>query len=276
MSFRAQAWAWDQKNLTATEKLTLMSLTQFADNITLDCFPRVKLIADDAGIAESSAERAIKSLEAHGLIRIDHRHRDDGSLTSSRYTLLIPPGGPTEKPGGVPQTPGGDVTQAPGGVPQAEPELYQVTVLGADSANEGFSAGSAEPALPKKIVEPKPKSKIVEVDEAFIDRMIAEFSAKLGGEQAVRERIEEALAHKSAKNYDNRQLHLRGWLRRDAERYRPAASGNSGGGHHIPSHAEVLRSRWWDNIDPDSVEGRSVAAMNAREAAGDFDEKEDS
>ena len=46
--------------------------------------------------------------------------------------------------------------------------------------------------------------------------------------------------------------------------------------HHIPSHAEVLWSKPWDNIDPDSVEGRSVAAMNAREAAGDFDEKEDS
>lgn len=45
--------------------------------------------------------------------------------------------------------------------------------------------------------------------------------------------------------------------------------------HHIPSHAEVLWSKPWDNIDPDSVEGRSIAAMNAREAAGDFDQKEE-
>lgn len=91
MSFRAVCWAWDQKQLTPPERLTLLSLTQFSSKETEECWPRVKTIALDAGISVSSVNRSLKSLAEKGLIHISHKHREDGGLSSSLYKLLIPP-----------------------------------------------------------------------------------------------------------------------------------------------------------------------------------------
>ena len=58
----------------------------------------------------------------------------------------------------------------------------------------------------------------------FIEQMVVEWSAKLGGEQVTRDTIELALNHKAADKYKNKRLYLKGWLRRDSERL-----GNSNG-----------------------------------------------
>ena len=62
-----------------------------------------------------------------------------------------------------------------------------------------------------------PGKRVTVVDEPFIARMIAKHSPQWTPAQ-VRERIEEALAHKSRSKWTDIQLYVQGWLRRDAER----------------------------------------------------------
>ena len=56
------------------------------------------------------------------------------------------------------------------------------------------------------------------IDDGFIEEMVAEFAEQLGGEEGVRQRIEDALNHKAMDKRKNKRLYLRSWLRRDVER----------------------------------------------------------
>ena len=69
------------------------------------------------------------------------------------------------------------------------------------------------------------------IDDTFIEEMVAEFSEQLGGEESVRQRIEDALNHTAMDKRKNKRLYLSGWLRRDAERRK---NGDAQG--HTPSH----------------------------------------
>ncbi len=51
-------------------------------------WPGIKTIATDLSLSRSTVKRAIKDLEAAGLIRKEPHYRENGSATSNRYYLL--------------------------------------------------------------------------------------------------------------------------------------------------------------------------------------------
>jgi hypothetical protein len=67
--------------------------------------------------------------------------------------------------------------------------------------------------------------KRVPITPKFIEEMVAEHAPKLGGAAKVRESIADAMNHIAMSKRHDKQLYLRGWLRRDAE-------GRTNGTHH--------------------------------------------
>ena len=51
------------------------------------CWPGIKTIAADLGLSKSTVKRALADLERHGYLEKEHRHRDNGSLTSNLYRV---------------------------------------------------------------------------------------------------------------------------------------------------------------------------------------------
>jgi len=85
------------------------------------------------------------------------------------------------------------------------------------------------PNDPQQEDPPSPEasgSRKTEVDAEFRAAMIERFGAQLSD---VDERIEEALAHKSSKNWKDKQAGVRAWLRRDVEKAGGQAPGRSNG-----------------------------------------------
>jgi hypothetical protein len=60
--------------------------------------------------------------------------------------------------------------------------------------------------------------KTKEIDEEYIERLVTRFGEILGGDVGIRERIDEALAHKASAKWTDKRMGVLGWLRRDAER----------------------------------------------------------
>jgi DNA-binding transcriptional ArsR family regulator len=151
MSHRATGWAWEQP-LPCHPKMVLMVLADHHNSQSNQCNPRVKRIAEIAGLSESSTERALRVLQDQGLITIENNFREDGSKTSNTYLLNIPDttwrhtdarGGVTQTPGSPPQTPhepviepvtGTDIssieeistTHSPSRARAREPEFFKV------------------------------------------------------------------------------------------------------------------------------------------------------
>jgi len=88
MSNEAITWAWRQTLTTMAEKLVLVRLADMADE-RFSCWPGQKRLADDSSCSEPTVRRALRGLEAKGLIYRERRSRDDGSRTSDRYVLPV-------------------------------------------------------------------------------------------------------------------------------------------------------------------------------------------
>jgi hypothetical protein len=116
MSFKAVAWAWEQRGLTPSQRIVLIGLAQHADK-NGDCFPKVSSLADECELSQRAVELATKELSDRGIINVTRRKRQDGSLTSNLYRLniyavfavsgeedsleggdLVSPGGDTDSP----------------------------------------------------------------------------------------------------------------------------------------------------------------------------------
>lgn len=114
MSWEASAWAMKQK-LPCVSKMLLIALSDHHNKITGQCNPSIKLLAEEAGLAISTANKHMAILAKAKLITIVQGDRPDGSRSSSRYTLHV--GSPT--PGvdghapGVDQEPGIEPGDAP-------------------------------------------------------------------------------------------------------------------------------------------------------------------
>ena len=54
------------------------------------CFPSLKTISGDMGIAESTVVSVIKSLEKKNLIVKEMRFSENGAKTSNLYTVILP------------------------------------------------------------------------------------------------------------------------------------------------------------------------------------------
>ena len=51
------------------------------------CWPGINTIAADLRLSRSTVKRAIADLIKAGYLQRDHRHRENGSLTSNLYTI---------------------------------------------------------------------------------------------------------------------------------------------------------------------------------------------
>lgn len=69
------------------------------------------------------------------------------------------------------------------------------------------------------------------ITSEFIEKVALEWSLRLGGEEAVREIVQEAMNHKAMDKRKDKQLYILGWLRRDAERRAQGGSNGLSQGH---------------------------------------------
>ena len=84
-------WAWGLR-LKPNAKFVLMALADACDDDGY-CWPGVPTLAMKTCLADRSVQRILNQLKADGLLRVEPRHRKDGSPTSNGYRLrLNPPG----------------------------------------------------------------------------------------------------------------------------------------------------------------------------------------
>lgn len=89
MSVKAMAWALEQSTENPVDKLILIALGNYADDAD-QCFPSRRTLARIAMCSLDTVDRAIKRLEAAGMIRKEARQGARG-LTSNAYELCMDP-----------------------------------------------------------------------------------------------------------------------------------------------------------------------------------------
>lgn len=77
----------DIERFDKNDLLCYMVLCRFANNATGECYPSYKTIAEKMRVGVSTAIKAIKSLEAKGVILISSRKNENGGDTSNLYTI---------------------------------------------------------------------------------------------------------------------------------------------------------------------------------------------
>lgn len=75
-------------DLPARDKIVLLMLANRVNSDTGRCTPRIKLLADDCGMSESSCKAALKRLVELGLIEIRNRF-DEGVQKPNQYFLKL-------------------------------------------------------------------------------------------------------------------------------------------------------------------------------------------
>ena len=88
MSGFAKIWAWEQKNLTPTEKCVLMGLADFHTE-NGGCYPSLKRIAEKVNVSVDTVSRSIDNLIEKGLVKKEHRRKENNGHTSNFYDLLF-------------------------------------------------------------------------------------------------------------------------------------------------------------------------------------------
>ena len=86
MSWDAIAVAAKTKCKTPTAKLVLLMLANYSDS-DYSSYPSMATLADLCSCNERTIKRALRSLEADGLIRTEPRYGKDGKQTSNRYVI---------------------------------------------------------------------------------------------------------------------------------------------------------------------------------------------
>ena len=91
MSNRASNWAWQIEGVTATERLLLVSLADFAGPHGGDqhfCYPSQETLARRSCVSSRQVRTLLVRLEERGLIRREHRSTREGR-TADRYWLPV-------------------------------------------------------------------------------------------------------------------------------------------------------------------------------------------
>ena len=91
MSWSALDWASKQKTGNGTNKLVLLSLSNYADDNNT-CFPSFKTLVKITELSRSTIIRSLKDLELKGFISIQERYQDVNDSkrqTSNLYTLMV-------------------------------------------------------------------------------------------------------------------------------------------------------------------------------------------
>lgn len=72
MSLDATQWAWQQRAITPTQKLVLLSMADRAGE-NHDCWPSIARLSLDTGLSDRAVQKNIKELVEKGLLRIEER-----------------------------------------------------------------------------------------------------------------------------------------------------------------------------------------------------------
>ena len=157
MSVQALSCAMSIRGVSASEKLLLLVLANYADDKMM-CWPSHKRIAEDTSLSQRTILSLLKGLEARGVITRSERHRHDGSRSSDIITLHL--GGETAAGGGETISPRGE-TIAGGGemvspLTTFEPSLNhqeEPKKISVKSDDAGFERFWVE--YPRKVAKPE-------------------------------------------------------------------------------------------------------------------------
>ena len=99
-------WAWGLP-LKPSGKFVLLALADASDDAGY-CWPSIPTLAKKTCLDPRSVQRILNQLKAQGFLRVERRHRPDGSPTSNGYRLALdpPPGKMSPPPGTTPPPPG--------------------------------------------------------------------------------------------------------------------------------------------------------------------------
>lgn len=183
MSTKAVGWALDQQPRNATAKLVLIALADFAGENGESWYGRKKL-AKVCLVALSTLDSALASLVADGLIAIEPRYRDDGSLSSNLYRVLVDP------------TPADD-----SGTP----------IIGRRVSTVGHHDPISDPISDPTVLKNSATTKGLDVE-----KLASEFAATFN-EAELQEHIADSLAHVNARKWNDKTRYCRNWLKRAAE-----------------------------------------------------------
>ncbi len=89
MSHLMTALAMQQKGLKSAAKVVLYWLADHHNETTGLCFPSLSTLEEECQMSRATIVRHLKSLEEAGLIVRERRHRDNGSQTSTSYSLRL-------------------------------------------------------------------------------------------------------------------------------------------------------------------------------------------
>jgi len=79
-----------KSDLSTRARIVFMYLS-YRSNKENTCFPSIKTIARECGMAVSTVKRALGDLDLSGYIKKDSRYREDNGQTSNLYTLVEQP-----------------------------------------------------------------------------------------------------------------------------------------------------------------------------------------
>ena len=102
-------WAWGLP-LKPSIKFVLLALADASDDSGY-CWPSISTLAKKTCLDARSVQRILNQLKAQGFLRVERRHRPDGSPTSNGYRLALdPPPGKMSPPPGMLSPPPGTVS----------------------------------------------------------------------------------------------------------------------------------------------------------------------
>ena len=133
MSIKAMNWAWERQGLGAGAKLTLIALSDNADDAGI-CWPGKKYVQAKTGLPASTLRRAFRELEDTGILTTQPQYREDGSQTSNVYRLQLDPPLQGEPP---PLHP--DTARVPPAEPQEPPWNHHGTTISPSPIQESGS-----------------------------------------------------------------------------------------------------------------------------------------
>lgn len=212
MSVQALSCAITMRGVSASEKLLLLVLANYADD-QMKCWPSHRRLAADACLSERSVLTLLKGLEARRIISREGRKREDGSRSTD--TIILHFGGEVISPRGEAASPGVGKPLRGGGE-MASP----LTTFEPSSEPEETSEAKASSVTRTK--SPKPKSSRRCPSDwlpTHADMATAEGEGFTPGE------IDRELA--KIRDYQFRDGHsdwsavFRNWIRRAAEIKRP-------------------------------------------------------
>ena len=142
VSWKALDWATESEVGSPTTKFILHLLANKADENS-SCYPSIRTLMAESGAGRGTVMRALKELEASGLITRQAQFHDSGARRSSRY-YLNHPSAPHYLPRPDPEPPR----------PDSKPPLFQGETGGVSGRHHpgGVRSGPLEP--PRRIPHP--------------------------------------------------------------------------------------------------------------------------